>query len=166
MNKPIEFDKNMIIIIAICLVITMCGFFTWNIDFIPLYIFGVIFFFAGLFIALYIKYFGLIFLFSHGVIGFMLMIGSLMGHSKGNSLDLLLPNDHPLLTDGGIPTNIKVYLAVTIGFFISAFIFTIVHNLSSKMKKDKKFTIYILSLYLIVVVLAMLFPKFFSYLYK
>ena len=163
-NKSI-FNKENLPLVLICFLIIISGLFAQNIITFPMYLFGVCFFFAGVFVGLYIKVFGLIFLFSHGGAGLFIMLSSITSIETENGISLEKFKNHPLFTDGGIPTNIKLYLAVTLGFLLSAIILTIIHNFSDKMKKDKKYACYVLLLYLLVIIHVMLFPRIFSYLY-
>ena len=126
-----------------------------------MYIFGLVFFFAGLFVGSYVIGFGLIFLFSHGGSGLFIMISSLLSNEFFDFEDI---SNNPVFTDGGIPNDLKQYLIGIIAVFAIAIIYTIAHNLSSKLKEDNKHIIIILSLYLIGILLVGLAPRIFPYL--
>lgn len=154
-------SKNKKIIIAICILIALCGLLVQNIGMILMYIFGLVFFFAGLFVGSYVIGFGLIFLFSHGGSGLFIMISSLLSNEFFDFEDI---SNNPVFTDGGIPNDLKQYLIGIIAVFAIAIIYTIAHNLSSKLKEDNKHIIIILSLYLIGILLVGLAPRIFPYL--
>lgn len=157
--KSLGIDKEISIIVIICILITLCCFLTPNASSLMMYIFGVIFFLVGIFVGLEVTVFGLIFLFSHGGSGLAIMILSLFG--MGDSSDFNQIFNNPVFTDGGIPKNMLIYLCVLALVFISAIIYTIFHNLSPTLKQNKKHMIRILLLYFIAILLTALFFKFF-----
>lgn len=164
-NNKLGIDINWAIIVIICLLMFLGAFLTSNMDSAMLYIFGVIFFLAGLFIGLYVPVFGLIFLLSHGITGFVtIFLVLLFGTDNMDSINIILNN--PLYTDGGMPFNIKIYLISICVLFVAAFIYTILHNLSPKLKKNKIHAIIILSLYLITIILIGLFSRVFPFLFS
>lgn len=157
----LEFDKKTKIIIGICILFFLVSFLAPDPISIPIYLFGLVFFLAGLFIGLYIPYFGLIFLLTHGGTGFFLMLSTLIASNPNQSSIGIDFANNPVFSDGGIPSNIKLYFYLIIVILIVAVVFTIIHNVSEKVKSDKKNTIIILILYLIVVVLVTLSTRFF-----
>lgn len=163
-GNSLGINKEIAIIIAICSSIALCCFFAPNLELMGIYLFGMIFFFAGLFVGLYIPVFGLIFLFSHGGTGLFVMIMSLFGFPI-DSPEIEKIFNNPIFTDGAVPKNIILFLCVVGIVFVSAFIYTIIHNLSPTLKKDKKNIIRILILFFIGIVLVILFPKIFPYLF-
>ena len=100
---------------------------------------GLIFFMAGVFIGLYVPYFGIVFLFSHGLVGLCMMIFGLCG----NIFNILLTGD--------VNVSAYVIIAIAILVFITAFISVVLYNISntfsSKMyAKNIIFLIYIIGL--------------------
>lgn len=156
-----EIDKQITIIVVLCILIALCCFFAPNVGSMGMYIFGVIFFIAGLFTGLNVPGAGLIFLFSHGGTGLFIMIISLFGMDDSMGLEKIFNN--PVFTDGGIHGNILIYLIIMAIIFVVAIIYTILHNLSPKLKEDKKHIIRILLLFLIGILLLAIFPKIFPY---
>ncbi|MBR1385591.1 MAG: hypothetical protein IJ568_02035 [Bacilli bacterium] len=160
-NFNFEFDIKFKTIVVICVLIAMVSLIPANGITVPIYLFGFVFFLAGLFVGLYVPFFGIIFLFSHGGTGLFLMLSSLLGSSTENmSIGIDFANN-PVFSDGGIPSNIKLYFYFIIVIFVVAFIYTIIHNVSKKMKSDKKHVIIILTLYLIAILLVALSTKIF-----
>ena len=132
---------------------------------IVFYICGLIFFLGGISAALNAKVFGLIFLVTHGGIGFLLMLSSFISNTNSPFSFTKLIN-HPSFTDGGVPANVMIYFIVFAIILLLAVILTVLHNLFDKMKKDKIYLRIVLSLYLISVVLAGSFRFVFPYLFK
>lgn len=132
-----------IIFIGIVL-FSLIGFFQLNNY--GMYFFGEVFFFAGLGVGLYIPAFGLIFLASHGGTGFAIMLGSLLSES----LNSPIWSDHPV--------NLYLYFGLMILIGVIAVLLSIVHNLSRSMKKDKRFFLIIVALYLLVLFMSGIFP--------
>ncbi len=155
-------DIEWAIIVGICILIALGGFFAPNIKLGFSYIGGLVFFFAGVFIGLDIPLFGLIFLFTHGGVGLCLMIMSLIG---GDDL-FEFPNitNNPVFSDGGMPLNLRMYLSITITILVIAVLYTIIHNLSPRLKENKKHMIIIMTIYLVFIVLVGLITRFFPYL--
>ena len=132
---------------------------------IVFYIFGLIFFLGGISAALNAKVFGLLFLVTHGGIGFLLMLSSFISNTNSPFSFTKLIN-HPSFTDGGVPTNVMMYFIVFAIILLLAVILTVLHNLFDKMKKDKIYLRIVLSLYLIATLLAGSFRFVFPYLFK
>lgn len=116
---------------------------------IMLYYFGCIFFMAGLFVALYVDKFGLIFLFSHGCVGLGLM----------NVPKVLNVLKSPLLTDGN---NIRNLLYLAIIMIIVGIILTIFYNLVEKFRKKPSVLAIILLLILAGTSIIQLLPTIFN----
>lgn len=90
-----------------------------DIECIPFYYFGFIFFIAGFFIGTSIPGFGIIFLFSHGMVGLGLMTGPTL-------LNII---NNPYMTDN--PKNIYIYLGVICVLFAVAVIKTIIDSIKN-----------------------------------
>ena len=104
---------------------------------LEVYFFGYVFFLSGYFIGMNEKGFGIIFLFSHGVIGLLIMCFSFLQDSFSV----------PLLSD--LPRNAGNYLCATLSFFVVATINVIAYNISDRVKQTK-YSVYIpLILYII-----------------
>ncbi len=110
------------------------------------YLFGMIFFFAGYFVSTGAKGFGLIFLFSHGGIGFgVMMVSLLQGNISLNTLS-------------DLSTVTQVYLGLTLVASIFAFIVSVLYNLSDELKKRPYAKVVPLALFALSFLLAGLFP--------
>ena len=138
-------------VVIVCILIALCGFLVPDIKQIALYFFGMIFFFAGLFVGLTVPVFGLIFLVTHGGTGLFMMISTMFGEFTGDITEVETVFNNPAFTDGGMPNNIKLYLGITKAIFITALIYSILHNLSPRLKENKKHMIIILTLYLLFI---------------
>ncbi len=112
------------------------------------FLFGFIFFLAGLLIGMYIKYFGIIFLFSHGGLGYYLMISLL-------SRDIL---SNPILTDGN-PKHLILYLCVIAALTVISFGFIILYNISDKWKEKKYAMLFPIGFFTIAFILAGILPN-------
>ena len=152
------------LIVGICILIACCGFLLNSLASIPMYIGGLAFFLAGLFVGLNIPVFGLIFLFSHGATGLFVILSSFFFNIGEESADFFKIFNNPMFSDGGIPNNLKMYIATIVVLLIIAFVYTILHNLSPVLKNNKKHMIAILLLFFIIILLTGLAPKLFPYL--
>lgn len=146
-----DIDKDLLLTVILVVLIGLMGLF--QIDSIPLYLFGLAFFIAGLFIGLKNKGFGLIFLASHGLTGLGLMIGSLL-HKVVSS---------PLFTD--LSFKLYIYFGIMIIIGIIALIIVILSNLSDSMKKLKYIPNVVLFLFLLVFIMAGIMSYIMPYLF-
>lgn len=117
---------------------------------LPIYFFGMIFFFAGIGVALgrEQKGIGIICLFSHGATG----LGMMLVPKIWNALE------SPLLTDGDL-TLVYIYCCLIALFLIAAFAITIIYNLSDRLKSVSTNKLIPLSLFLVVIILSDMFSK-------
>ena len=139
--------------IIIILLVGLLPLKTGDIECIPFYYFGFIFFIAGFFIGTSIPGFGIIFLFSHGLTGLGLMTVPL----------LLNITNNPYMTDN--PKNIYIYLGVICALFAVAVIKTIIDSLNklknisfSHKKTNKKNQAIIILLFTVGIVLVEVLP--------
>ena len=140
--KDIDID---IIVTTILIIITfLIGFL--NIKSYGMYLFGIAFFLAGLFVGMKQKGFGLIFLLSHGVTGICIMIGSLLSNIINS----------PILEDS--TPMVFIYLGLGIIIIIIGLILTVIHNLSDNLKEIKWFQNLILGLFNIAFFMSAIFP--------
>lgn len=111
------------------------------------YYFACIFFLAGLFVGLYVRGFGLIFLLSHGLSGLALMIGP--------TIKSILSS--PIITD---LTNKSILFFIVIGIIalITAFLMTALYNLSNKIQGNKYSLLIIFILYIFGILMIKLIP--------
>ena len=109
-----------------------------NIQGFGLYFFGMAFFFSGLFVGMFIKYFGLIFLFSHGLTGFVFMINTMLGStfSEMNDTSIISLLNSPVLQDK--PTHLMTYLILLLAIIVMAFLSAIAHNIFEVLR-DKRY---------------------------
>ena len=149
--KEVQCDIFLLIVVAILIVLV--GFL--NISSFGLYLAGVVFFFAGMTIGLFVDVFGLIFMFSHGICGLCLMTGSLIYGILEN----------PILTDGPLHPSIIICGVIVIGLFIAATLLGIIHNLSSTAKNNKYLKVIILFLYFLGFLITGLYVHFFPIIY-
>lgn len=154
-------DTKQACLIFVCILIALCGCLVQDATLILMYIFGLVFFFAGVFVSLTFPLFGLIFLATHGGTGLFIMISSLVSSNIENLFQI---TKNPAFSDGGIPADLKQYLIATGCVFIVAIIYTILHNLSPRLKEDKKHMIIILFIFFIGILLVGLAPRIFPYL--
>ena len=118
-----------------------------------LYFVGVAFFLAGIFIGLYLKGFGLIFLFSHGIAGLCLMEGSFISNIT----------DNPLISEN--PTNIYIFLGLSIILFAIATIMIVIHNLSDLAKEKMFYKVIPFILYFIGLLISGILPYIINFIY-
>ena len=143
-----ELPWDFILFIISFMAIALLGFFSYSVaDNFPLYLFGFVFFAAGVSIGCFLKGFGIIFLFSHGVTGMCIMEASLLG-------DLL---NSPILTDA--PKWFPVSAGIVIFMFIVAILSLIVHNLSDTVKKMKYFKLIPLVCFFIAFLLTIIIRR-------
>ena len=159
-NKKIDYEDYIIFII--CILIFCLGFLVKS-EFYA-YLFGLIFFFTGIFAGLKERGIGLVFLVSHGLTGLMFMIMHLF---DVNSIKYISnKNELFLISNFEVPTNTKIYLLLICVTFLIAIIYTVIYNLNKKINNDKNHIIRILVFYLAGLILCYLFPKLFTYLYR
>ena len=111
------------------------------------YYFACIFFLAGLFVGLYVRGFGLIFLLSHGLSGLALMIGP--------TIKSILSS--PIITDLA-NKSILFFMIIGIIALITAFLMTTLYNLSNKIQGNKYSLLIIFILYLFGILMIKLIP--------
>lgn len=111
------------------------------------YYFACIFFLAGLFVGLYVRGFGLIFLLSHGLSGLALMIGP--------TIKSILSS--PIITDLA-NKSILFFIVIGIIALITAFLMTALYNLSNKIQGNKYSLLIIFILYIFGILVIKLIP--------
>lgn len=138
-DKPLiaKKDREMLYIVCICIFMaltSLLGLFNPYAEEIisPLAmgISGIIFFIAGYFVNYAAKGFGIIFLFSHGMTGFCLMCGSIIG----SILDVPIMHDNP--------TTVYIYLGILAVIAFASLITSIIINLSDKLRSVKNIKLY------------------------
>lgn len=148
-------DKEKFIICIICILIALLGLLNWgNADTIGLYYFGLVFFLAGYFVSTTAKGIGIVFLFSHGMTGLGLMLGSILYNVMKN----------PLMTDGS--KNLLIYLVISLALIIAATIITILRNLSDTYRLKKYTSLIPITLYFIAILMIVIFPKIINFIYS
>lgn len=148
-----DIDKDKLYLCVLIFLIALIGLF--NIKAYPIYLFGIIFFLAGHFIGLYLKWMGLIFLFSHSVTGIFVMLSALIG-------DIVTNN--PIMSDN--PLNIIIYLVIVALLLIFATLMVIIHNLSDYLKTKKFFVVIPMSIYVVAFFMAGLLNIIFNFIYN
>ena len=139
-----EFDTYALI--AIFLIIALLGLVNFT-ETIGLYYFGFVFFIAGFLIGISGDKMTLIFLFSHGIMGFCLM-----------TIPIIYPIfDSPIMSDN--PTNIYIYLGIMILLSVIATIYAIMYNTVKYIRLNNHAKLIPLIIYLIVIIMAVIFPK-------
>lgn len=159
------------IILIICILILCCGFLVERTFFGCIsveYLIGVILFLVGLFVAFKIRGVGIIVLLTHSIIGLVLMILYLLNiklitYTDGVDKYTFLVN---IFSNAAVPLKVKLYLLLIFATFFVAVVYTIVYNLSKKLKENRTHIIKILSFYLIGLILCAFFPKMFPFLYE
>lgn len=136
-----KLDKICMIILAISLI--PIGFIN-PID--PVYFGGLIFFIAGLMIGLFVPFFGIIFLCSHGGTGLYLMNMSIIEAIQNS----------PIM--GDLSSDTRSYMYGIVGIFIAAILGTLLHNLIPKVREVKYIKTIIMILYVIGILLIKLLP--------
>ena len=140
----VEDQKKYFSLCIIAIILAGLGFFAeeWG-----LYIFAEVFFLAGFFIGAYVPIFGLIFLFSHGAVGYGLMLSTIIGKLVSS----------PVMQDQ--PKNITICLGAGLILIIFATILVIMHNLNAKLKEKSYFILIPFIIYVVVIILAILLSK-------
>ena len=152
-QKTTNYKYNKILVI-IFIVIAILGIINLNINILFTYYFGLIFFITGYCISLLEKGLTLIFLFSHGMTGLMIMLVPI--------IDKVIKN--PLLSDN--PTNIYIYLLIAILLIIIATILVVVYNLSNYFKEKVFSRIIPLLIYLLSIIMITILPHIYSIIYN
>ena len=98
--------------------ISLCSLLVPESELIFIYLFGEVFFLAGLFVGLNFPVIGLLFLLTHGGSGLLIMIVSFLGGFDNKVLDFKRFFDNPVFSDGGIPSDFKLYFGAMITIFI------------------------------------------------
>ena len=117
-----------------------------------MYFFGALFFFSGHFVALKVRGFGLVFLFSHSITGMCLMVASQLNLYDG---EVFVPS--ALLSD--ISQNALIYVGGAALAFIVATVLVIVYNISNKVKEMDHSFLYPITIYAVGFIMACLFTR-------
>lgn len=125
-----------------------------NIPGIGMYIFGFVFFAAGLNVGMFVPAFGIIFLFSHGMTGLGLMCSALIGDAINS----------PLMQDN--PQNLYIYLGICILVGLFATLSAIKLNLGIMTKGKSPSVLTIAGAYMIMLLMVALFPKLMPFIYS
>ena len=126
-----------------CILIALCGFINFDNG---VYFMGLIFFILGFLVGIYVPGVGLIFLFTHGLIGFGIMNGELI-KSIENS---------PILSDGGALNN--PYVASTLFLLGFSILLVILQSLIPKIREIKHIKPIIVFMFLLGVFLLRILP--------
>lgn len=118
-----------------------------NIESIPMYIFGLVFFLAGHLVGMREKGLGLVFLFSHGVTGLCIMVASQIGELFSS----------PLIDD--LPKDAYFYMIIALVLFVMALLMVILYNLSDNLKSIKGSILIPILLYAIAFLMVVFFPR-------
>ncbi len=146
-----DIDLDILGICTISIIILLLAFI--DMETLPLYMAGFAFFLSGHFVGMYVKGFGLIFLFSHSVTGICMMVGETLSKVLGN----------PLFSDN--PRNLIIYLVIAIALLVIATIIVILHNLSDNLKKLNHIKLLPLTIYFIGFLMIKIFPFIIQYIY-
>lgn len=152
-NKIID-DSNRDIFIMAFLIIFIALIGLINIYSYPMYLFGLAFFLAGFFVGFSEKYFGLIFLISHGCTGMALMIGC----------QIYSVMENPLMQDN--PYNIWIYMGIGIFLIVVALLIVLFYNLSDYVRSFFWVKNVVFGIMAIVFLMATLLPHIVNNLYS
>ncbi len=152
-QKTTNYKYNKILII-IFIVIAILGMINLNINILFTYYFGLIFFITGYCSSLLGKGIPLIFLFSHGMTGLMIMLVPIVGKVINN----------PLLSDN--PTNIYIYLGIVILLIIIATTLAIIYNLADYFKTKEFSKLIPAILYLLAIIMVTILPHIYTIIYN
>lgn len=140
--KKLGINKNVDILYMILIIFLIAFLGLININGYLFYLFGLIFFVAGTLIGFFVPGFGLIFLFTHGAVGYGIMISA------------LLQDRFSIAELGDLSFNMKIYFGVIALLVVGGFIGVVLYNLSetlNKNKLNKLFSLIILGLALFLV---------------
>ena len=137
-----EINLDIFIFCIFSIMIALLGISSHNLS---IYFLSLLSFLFGLFIGMFIKGFGLIFLFSHGIGGLYFMELAM--------IDDVLKN--PRFTDG--PTLLYVFLGIVVLLFVVATIITFIYNLSDTVKKIRWFKFIPIAIYFLGLLLTRIF---------
>ncbi len=141
-KEPVDLDKvDTVFAVIISVLMVPLGFLSFQ----DTYFFGLIFFIAGVMVGIFVPYFGLIFLFSHGLTGLSLMLGE-------NVKEIY---NSPLVSDGA---NVQMYMYVAFGLFIAGFATVILKNFIKPLKEFPYIKTVIMLLLFMGVLLIKAFP--------
>ena len=146
-----EKEKSIFYQVLFFIIIALIGLL--NIKTYLFYLFGLIFFATGSLIGLYLKGFGLIFFFSHGMTGLGFMMAGMLGE--------LITN--PFMSDA--PIYVYCILGLIVFLIVLAIISSILFNLSDRLKKRKNFIFVPLLLFGAAILIAVMLSCYVSYKY-
>ena len=126
-----------------CILIVLCGFINFGEG---MYFVGLIFFMVGFLAGLYVPVFGLIFLFSHGIVGFSMMNSELIETIKNS----------PILSDGGALNN--PYVASTLFLLGFSILLIILQSIIPKIRGIKHIKPIIVFMFLLGMFLLRILP--------
>ena len=148
-NVLSDINTEILGICVLAILIAVMGIF--NLSTFTMYLFGFVFFISGLLVGLKTDTAGIIFLFSHGVTGMCLMIGSQIGGFLAS----------PAVNDASVGTYL--YLGIGLVLIVISIIYSILYNLSSNLKTRKNAILVPLFLFAIVFAMSVAFTKIFGY---
>lgn len=150
-SKDNKINYNILLFVEIIIIEYLCiPLFKFDMEVFQMFLFGSIFFFSGLFVSMQAKYFGLIFLFSHGVTGLGIMLG------------FMLLNDKSKLILSDVSSNKMSFLKYGEVIIIIGIILSIIYNLNDNWKKKEYIKpailgVFMLGIYSIAYVLGLVF---------
>ena len=145
-NNMINVDKyaHILLLIFVCIGILALGLF--NLQGFPMYVFGFIFFIAGMLVGTFVPGFGVIFLFSHGLTGLSLMI---------ESLDI---KDYTMLLSDAPKFYTTILTILIVGLFVGGVYFAIIHSLG-KLKEKKYGVCYSFICFFLLILVLLTIPE-------
>ena len=150
-NKEKELALSIFLMI---LMVPFCLFTLNNLEFLLLYLFGLVFFLAGLNTGFSLEKIGIIVLFSHGATGMGLMLYSVLAKSFESGL----------FTDGG--RNLIIYLTINISIIVIGFLAVVIYNVSDYIRNIKYMKSYILLIFIAGLTMAGIFPYIMKFIYS
>ncbi len=149
-RKLLKPEEIKILLLALYYItIALVGLF--NIKGYPMYIFGLAFFAAGSMVGLTQKGSGIVFLFSHGISGLVMMMAGMLANLFSS----------PIMSDN--PTNIYIYIGIMISLAVIATIISLLHNLSDSLKERTFFIFIPLILFAVVILMGIILSKYVEY---
>ena len=111
-----------------------------------MYVFGFIFFVAGMLVGTFVPGFGVIFLFSHGLTGLSLMI---------ESLDI---KDYTMLLSDAPKFYTTILTILIVGLFVGGVYFAIIHSLG-KLREKKYGVCYSFICFFLLILVLLTIPE-------
>ncbi len=139
-------QKETMIVVLLCVLIALCGLICFDSG---IYFGGFIFFISGLLASLYYPKIGVVVLFTHGLLGYILMNSNIFG---------LIRDNYNMFEGLELANSVNMYLSIFLLTSLTAFVLAVLHSLLKSFEKKKYLIPFILFLFLVSIIVIRIVP--------